>query len=80
LGSGKAILLVTIAFAAVMFIIPYTAGVFVLFMVMVVLWGALSWALTPALQSYLIQTDPVTSDIQQSLNTSALQIGISIGS
>ncbi|APJ09675.1 MULTISPECIES: MFS transporter [Bacillus] len=80
LGSGKAILLVTIAFAVVMFTIPYTAGVFALFMVMVVLWGALSWALTPALQSYLIQTDPVTSDIQQSLNTSALQIGISIGS
>ncbi|MGE6631870.1 MFS transporter [Bacillus sp. NPDC077027] len=80
MGSGKAILLVTSAFAIVMFIIPYTAGVFVLFMIMVVLWGALSWALTPALQSYLIQTDPVTSDIQQSLNTSALQIGISIGS
>ncbi|MFD5708763.1 hypothetical protein ACFWGV_21860, partial [Bacillus subtilis] len=33
--------LVTMAFAIVMFILPYTAGVFMLFMVMVVLWGPL---------------------------------------
>ncbi len=80
LGSGKAILIVISTFSIVLFSIPYTIVAFPLFLIVTVLWGALSWALTPPLQNYLIQTDPKTSDIQQSLNTAALQIGISIGS
>lgn len=80
IGTGKAILLVVSTFAVVLFIIPYTIVALPLFLVVTVLWGALSWALTPPLQNYLIQIDPKTSDIQQSLNTAALQIGISIGS
>jgi len=80
IGSGKSIVLIIAAFAVVLFSIPYTIIAFPLFLIVTVFWGALSWALTPPLQNYLIQTDPETSDIQQSLNTAALQIGISIGS
>ncbi|MGE7929641.1 MFS transporter [Lysinibacillus xylanilyticus] len=80
IGTGKSILIVVSTFAVVLFSIPYTIIALPLFLVVTVLWGALSWALTPPLQNYLIQADPKTSDIQQSLNTAALQIGISIGS
>lgn len=80
IGTGKAIIMVVSAFAVVLFSIPYTIIALPLFLFVTVLWGALSWALTPPLQNYLIQIDPKTSDIQQSLNTAALQIGISIGS
>lgn len=80
IGTGKSIVIIIATFAIVLFSIPYTIVAFPLFLVVTVLWGALSWALTPPLQNYLIQTDPKTSDIQQSLNTAALQIGVSIGS
>lgn len=80
IGTGKSIVMIIATFAIVLVSIPYTIVAFPLFLVVTVLWGALSWALTPPLQNYLIQTDPKTSDIQQSLNTAALQIGISIGS
>lgn len=80
IGTNKALILIVSTFALVLFTIPYTTIAFPLFLLFTVLWGALSWALTPPLQSYLIQADPKSSDIQQSLNTAALQIGISIGS
>ncbi|KOY83394.1 MFS transporter [Lysinibacillus macroides] len=80
IGTSKALIVIVSIFALVLFTIPYTTIAFPLFLLFTVLWGALSWALTPPLQSYLIQADPKSSDIQQSLNTAALQIGISIGS
>lgn len=80
IGTSKALIVIVSTFALVLFTIPYTTIAFPLFLLFTVLWGALSWALTPPLQSYLIQADPKSSDIQQSLNTAALQIGISIGS
>jgi MFS transporter, DHA1 family, purine base/nucleoside efflux pump len=79
-GTKPTILGVTIVFGISIFMIPYTTFAFLLFLVVMVIWSMLSWAITPAMQSYLIESSPETSDIQQSLNNSALHFGIAFGS
>jgi MFS transporter, DHA1 family, purine base/nucleoside efflux pump len=79
-GTKPTILGVTIVFGISVFMIPYTTFAFPLFLVVMIIWSMLSWAITPAMQSYLIESSPETSDIQQSLNNSALHFGIAFGS
>ncbi|TRM11612.1 MFS transporter [Lentibacillus cibarius] len=79
-GPKPTIMLSTILFAAVMLVIPYTTFAMPIFIVTLIIWGVLSWTLAPATQSYLINLSPKTSDIQQSLNNSALHLGIAFGS
>ncbi len=79
-GTKPTILGVIIVFGISIFMIPYTTFAFPLFLVIMIIWSMLSWAITPAMQSYLIESSPETSDIQQSLNNSALHFGIAFGS
>ncbi|SFF90994.1 MFS transporter, DHA1 family, purine base/nucleoside efflux pump [Halobacillus alkaliphilus] len=79
-GSEKSIIGIIVLFALAIFIIPYVTFSLPLFLIVMVFWSSLSWAITPAQQNYLVVTAPETSDIQQSLNNSALHLGIALGS
>lgn len=79
-GSKRSILLALILFSFVFFILPFTTEIFPMLFLTLIIWGILSWAISPAMQTYLIETSPETSDIQQSLNNSALHLGVAVGS
>lgn len=80
IGVQKTILFVIGSFAMVLFVLPYATFSYPIFLIVLVIWGALSWGLAPPQQEYIIQTDPDTAGIHQSFNNSALQIGIALGS
>ncbi|MGM7723908.1 MFS transporter [Metabacillus sp. Hm71] len=79
-GTKPTILFVTVVFGIAIFSIPFTTFALPLFLAIMMIWSMLSWAITPAMQSYLIESAPETSEIQQSLNNSALHFGIAFGS
>ncbi|WP_078379813.1 MFS transporter [Sutcliffiella halmapala] len=79
-GTKPTILSVIIVFGLSIFAIPYTTFALPLFLIVMIIWSMLSWAITPAIQGYLIESSPETSDIQQGLNNSALHFGIAFGS
>ncbi|MBE0340138.1 MFS transporter [Paenibacillus sp. 28ISP30-2] len=79
-GTAKSILIIVGVFIAVMFLLPFSVHSMYVFAPLLIIWGILSWALSPPMQSYLIENAPESGSIQQSFNFSALQIGIALGS
>lgn len=78
-GNRKTLLISIFVLAISLFIIPYTTNMLVFFWMILLVWGVVSWAITPPIQSHLFAIAPETSDIQQSLNNAALQLGIAFG-
>ncbi|MFC7064044.1 MFS transporter [Halobacillus seohaensis] len=79
-GTERSIIAIIGSFAVAIFLIPFVTFSLPVFLIVMVVWSMLSWAITPAQQSYLIKSAPESSDIQQSLNNSALHFGIALGS
>ena len=73
------IIISTCSFAITLFMIPYITFAVPVFLLFVVVWGMLNWMITPPLQRYLIDIEPETAGIQQSLNNSSLHLGIAFG-
>lgn len=80
IGPKKSLVLCTGFFSVILFILPLSIPLLPLFIFVVMVWAMLSWAISPAMQSYLIETDPQVGGIQQSLSNSSLHLGVALGS
>jgi len=80
IGTKQTIYGVILTLIGVMLIIPFAISFLPVFLVILIIWGMMSWAISPPLQSYLIEIAPDTSDILISLNNSALHLGVALGS
>jgi len=79
-GSTRIIPIFIVIYAAMIFATSYSTSFLPLFMIVLALWGLMSWSVTPAMQSYLMTADPDTADMQISISNSALHFGIAFGS
>ncbi|MFC4024834.1 MFS transporter [Oceanobacillus longus] len=79
-GSKPTILSVIILFIVAILAVPFSTFSVPFFFIVMVVWGTMSWAITPPMQSYLIESSPGNSDILISLNNSSLHLGVAVGS
>lgn len=79
-GSKRTIILSIIGLGGTLFLLPFTTEFVLLLLIGLMVWGMLSWVISPAMQAYLIESSPETGDIQQSLSNSSLHLGIAFGS
>lgn len=77
IGIRQTLMIAIVLLGFSLLVLPFTPQG--LFWPILVLWGILSWAITPPVQSHLIRLTPETADIQQSLNNTALHLGIAFG-
>jgi DHA1 family purine base/nucleoside efflux pump-like MFS transporter len=79
-GGPRTILIFLVLFAISLFVLPYATGSMTSLLIVVILYGVMVWALSPAVQNYLAKSSPESSDIQLGLNTSFLHLGVALGS
>lgn len=78
-GPRPTLLTAIVLLGACLLVIPHTSAPLALFWIVLVVWGVLSWSITPPIQSHLVTVSPGTAAIQQSLNNAALHLGIALG-
>lgn len=80
LHPAKAIMIVLVPFMISMAVIPFSTGLpLIAFLLLLSLWGALSWTVTPVQNSLIIRTSPETSEILISTNSGVTHAGIALG-
>lgn len=79
IGPRRAVLLCPGMFLASMLLLPLANGSLLLFVPALLIWGCLSWTISPVVQGYLIDADPGRANLSIGLNVAAMQFGVALG-
>ncbi|MCR3766794.1 MFS transporter, partial [Pseudomonas aeruginosa] len=79
LGHRRALQLVPAAFAVALAALPPSLGSSAWFVPVLMVWSAISWMISPVVQSFLLRSDPASGSAGVALNTSAMHLGVGLG-
>ncbi|CAM3760017.1 Purine efflux pump PbuE [Pseudomonas reidholzensis] len=79
LGATRAIAVTPVLYLTSLLVLPLGAGTPWLFLPMMMLWGGVSWMISPVVQSYLAARGASTFQAGMSLNLSAMHLGVGVG-
>ncbi|MCG7382152.1 MFS transporter [Paenibacillus sp. ACRRY] len=80
LHPAKAIVIVLIPFIVSMAVIPFSVELpLIAFLILLSIWSALSWTVTPVQNSLIIKTSPETAESLISTNSGIAHAGIALG-
>lgn len=79
IGHRRALVVVPVLFASAMLAIPLSLGHPWMLLAALMVWSTISWMISPAVQSYLLASDPASGTAGIALNTSAMHLGVALG-
>ncbi|UQP02711.1 MFS transporter [Burkholderia multivorans] len=80
LGARRALVACPALFVVAMAVLPAAAATPLAFVPAMMLWAAVSWAISPIAQSHLIHAAPALADASVGINVSAMHAGVALGS
>lgn len=79
LSPRLAIVLTPLLYLTALMAIPVAINSSTVFGMVLMIWACLSWMISPVVQSFLMTTDPATSEAGVGINLSAMHVGVTLG-
>lgn len=78
-GAARALVACPAVFLLAMATLPLTGRSAALFVPAMMVWGCISWSISPIVQNYLIRSAPGAADANVGINVSAMHLGVALG-
>ncbi|SPC17467.1 MFS transporter [Cupriavidus taiwanensis] len=79
IGAWRALLACPAAFCVSMAVLPLAAISPWLLLPALMVWGAISWSVSPIVQNFLVRQSPADADARIGINVAAMHVGVAVG-